>query len=183
MMQNTKNRVWNFAKRRGPPLALSMVAMALLSLGLPLCLNAGTSIVTMDVGADNPSTAQLTITPSTIHFPNANPNVVPMIPAQESSVSVTANAQIDALSTATLTVLALGDLISGSDTIPITKVSWTSTGDGFTAGTLNKDAPVSAGSWQGPGEHTGAFSFFMANSWTYATGTYSQTVTYTLTAP
>jgi hypothetical protein len=156
----------------------------LLCAGMPVFAHAGDTIVTLDADAETPpSTAQLTISPSTINFPNANPGTVPVIASIPSSISVTANAQIDALSWATLTVRAGGDLASGSNTIPISNVTWTATGDGFIAGTMSKDDPVSAGSWQGPGEHSGTFSFHLANSWSYATGNYSQTVTYTLTAP
>jgi hypothetical protein len=184
MRDNSKNRVLlNIADIRALRLSLS-IAIALLTLGLPVFLNAGAGIVTLDVSADTPSTAQLTITPSSVNFPNANPSTVPSIPATENPVSVSANAQIGSQSTATLTVVVGGDLISGSgDAIPIQNVSWTATGDGFVAGTLNRNNSVSAGSWAGPGQHSGTFSYFLVNSWSYATGIYSQTITYTLTAP
>ncbi len=185
MPKNMKEKVERgILKRRTLRPALFMFAMAFMSLVLPLPLYAGSSIVTMDVEADSSSTAQLTINATSINFPSANPGVVPLVPATQNPVTVTANAQIDAQSTATLTVIAAGDLVSGtSDIIPINKVSWTATGDGFIAGTMNKNTSESAGSWQGPGDRSGTFSFFLANSWSYATGTYSQTVTYTLTAP
>lgn len=173
----------NTSRHRYSQKALAIAAMALISFGFPLFLYAGASIVTLDVEAESESTAQLTITPAAIHFPNANPNTVPAVPALENPVSVTANAQVDVAATATLTVIALGDLISGSDTISSDKISWTASGDGFIAGTMSKDAPVTAGSWVGPGDHSGTFSYFLANSWSYATGNYTQTVTYTLIAP
>jgi len=163
-------------------LVMSMIATVAIALGLSPSLNAGSGIVAMDVGADGSSTAQLTIDQSSINFASANPRAVSLIASTPASVNVTANAQIDSQSTATLTVVADGDLVSGSDVIPIGKVSWTATGDGFAPGTMDK-SPVSAGSWLGPGEHTGTFSFFLTNSWSYAVGNYSQTVHYTLTAP
>jgi hypothetical protein len=43
--------------------------------------------------------------------------------------------------------------------------------------------PQSAGSWTGSGQQNGTFSYFLANSWNYAAGNYTQTVVYTLTAP
>lgn len=164
-------------------LTLNIVAIVFMFSGMPPPLRADDSIVTIDVNADNSSTAQLTISATTISFPSANPGLMPIIQATQNPVPVTANAQIDDQSTATLNVQAGGDLISGNDTIPIGKVSWTAAGEGFTAGTLDKSNPVTAGIWQGPGQHSGTFSFFLANSWSYATGNYSQTVTYTLTAP
>ncbi len=163
------------------PLVFAVITLTISALSLPV--NGGSGTVTTNADADIPSSAQLTISPSSINFRNANPGAVLTIPANENPVSVTANAQIGEQSLATLTVLAIGDLISGSDGIPIENVTWTATGSGFVPGTMNKNSPVSAGSWQGPGEHIGTFSFFMGNSWSYSTGNYSQTVTYTLTAP
>ncbi len=190
MPGNTEKRVLlNIPKRKALRAALFVVAMALISLSLPLSLNAGTSIVITDVNASSTCSATLTINTASISFPNADPGVVPNIPANENPVSVTANVQIDDGSTATLTALAGGDLVSGSDKIAINNVSWTVTGSagntgGLVAGTLSKDNPVLAGSWTQSGTYTtGSFLFFLANSWSYATGTYSQTVTYTITAP
>ncbi len=184
MPGNTKKRVlFDISKRKALRAALFMVAIALKSLSLPLSLNADTSIVITDVDASSNSSATLTINMTSITFPNANPGAVPMVPANENPVAVTANVQIEEGSTATLTVLAGGDLISGNDKIAINTVSWTATGGGLLPGIMNKVTPVLAGSWTSPGEYTGAFSFFMANSWSYATGNYSQTVTYTVTAP
>jgi hypothetical protein len=118
-----------------------------------------------------------------INFANADPDAMPSIPATENPVTVTVKAKTGSLSSVTLTVLAAGDLISGSDTIPIGNVTWTASGSGFAGGTMNKTTPQSAGSWTGPGARTGSFSYALVNSWSYATGTYSAAVTYTLTAP
>ena len=105
------------------------------------------------------------------------------IPATENPVNVTAKVKTGSASTATLTVLAAGDLTSGGDTIAITNVSWTATGTGFIAGTMSKTTAQSAGSWTGSGNRSGTFSYVLANSWSYATGTYTANATYTLTAP
>ena len=184
MPGNANKRVpFDIPKRKALRSVLFMVAIALPSLCLPLSLNAGTSIVIADVNANSTCSAQLTINMTSINFPNANPGAVSMVPANENPVAVTASVQIDDASTATLTALAGGDLISGSDTIAINTVSWTATGGGLLPGIMNKVTPVLAGSWTSSGTYTGAFSFFMANSWSYATGNYSQTVTYTVTAP
>jgi len=189
MPGNVKQRVlFDIPERKALRAALLMVAMALISLSLPPCLSAGGSFVITDVNANSTCSAQITINTTSITFPNKNPSVVPSISAIENPVTVTANMQIDDQSTATLTALAGGDLVSGGDTIAINTVSWTATGSpgnngGLIAATMNKVNPVLAGSWTQSGTYTGAFSFFMANSWSYATGTYSQTVTYTVTAP
>jgi hypothetical protein len=175
-----KKFISHIAEKRRFCSSLCIVAVVLIYAGAPAPLNAGGSVFTLRVVTENPPTAQLTITPASVNFRNS---VAPLIPAQENPVSVTANAQIDDQSTAVLSVFAGDDLVSGADKISIDKVSWTATGDGFVAGTMKKNVSVTAGSWQGPGEHVGTFSFFLANSWSYATGNYSQTVIYTLTAP
>jgi hypothetical protein len=114
---------------------------------------------------------------------------VPNISAKENPVTVTASIQIDDGKPATLKALAGGDLMSGSDKIPIGNVTWTATGSPgingglVPAGTMNKDIAQDVGSWTVSNTYTGAFFFYMANSWSYATGTYSQTVTYTISAP
>ncbi len=127
--------------------------------------------------------ASLVFGTTTIGFPDADPGTVSSIPATQNAVSVTASVRSGSSSVSTLQVQAAGDLTSGSDTIPISNVTWTATGAGFVPGTMNKATAQTAGSWTGPGQRSGSFSYFMANSWNYATGNYSVTVTYTLSAP
>ncbi|MHB8069564.1 MAG: hypothetical protein ACYDIC_16855 [Desulfobaccales bacterium] len=138
---------------------------------------------TVDVAAAIDSAAQLTITPSAINFRDADPDVTRSIPANENPVSVTAYAQTTGNKTVTLSVIAAGDLVSGNDRILINNLTWTATGSGFSGGTMSKTSPQTAGSWRRSGTRIGTFSFFLGNSWSYATGNYSQTVTYTLTSP
>lgn len=94
---------------------------------------------------------------------------------------------------ATLTVTAPAFLVNaGGDTIPISQISWTSSGNGD--GTATQ--PVPSGSFQaGGGSQTLANNFYRntwresclsfryANSQLVAGGTYTARVTYTLTAP
>jgi hypothetical protein len=82
-----------------------------------------------------------------------------------------------------LTCLASGDLISGINTIAISNITWTATGAGYVAGTMNRTTAQTAGSWTGSGQRTGTFSYFLVNSWSYAIGNYSTSINYTLTAP
>lgn len=138
---------------------------------------------TVDVAAAIGSAAQLTITPSAINFRDADPDAMPSIPANENPVTVVAYAQTTGNKTVTITVIAAGDLVSGNDRILIDNVTWTATGSGFSGGTMSKTTPQTAGSWRRSGTRMGTFSFFLKNSWSYATGNYSQTVTYTLTSP
>jgi hypothetical protein len=127
--------------------------------------------------------ASLVLGSANVSFPSADPSLVPVIPAAENPVPVTARVRTGSGSAATLQVLAGGDLTSGGDTIAVGNVSWSATGGGFSPGAMSKTAAQGAGSWTGPGERSGSFSYFLANSWAYPAGAYSTTVTYTLTAP
>jgi hypothetical protein len=162
-------------------LSVPLITLVFWGLAAPAAgFNTNTEI---NIGAPLAATASLSITPSSLTFPNADPDTVPSIPAIGNPVTVTANAQTTGNNTVTLSVLAKGDLISGSSTIPIGNVTWTATGNGFLAGTMSKTTAQTAGSWTRSGNRTGTFSYFLKNSWSYATGNYAQTVTYTLTSP
>jgi len=143
---------------------------------------AATDQQNLTINATVSAKAKLTVGVAAINFADADPDSVPSIAATENPVSVTVKAQTGGGSSITLTVQANGDLDSGTDTIDISNVTWTATGAGFVAGTMDTTAQA-AGSWTGPGRHDGTFSYQLANSWDYAAGSYSQTVVYTLTAP
>ncbi|MFI5330762.1 MAG: hypothetical protein ACHQ2F_06975 [Desulfobaccales bacterium] len=158
--------------------------MALLLTALPgPSWGALTANTMVTVAAPMASSAQLTLSPLTINFPDADPGTVPSIPATGNPVSVTVNATTGYLQTVTLTALAQGDLVSGGSTIPISNVTWTASGSGFSGGTMSKSVAQQVGRWTGSGTRTGTLSFFLSNSWSYATGNYTQKVTFTLTAP
>ena len=159
-----------------------------LAIGLGLVLMAGGAFAASDtkpltVNATVSARGALTMGASSINFLDADPDLTPSISASENPVSVTAKVRTGSASTATLTHLAAGDLMSGTDAILIGNVTWTASGTGFQLGTMNKATPQTAGSWTGSGNRSGTFSYFLANSWLYATGTYAASSTYTLTAP
>jgi hypothetical protein len=166
--------------------------MKKVSLVLAICLGlvlmaegafAVTATQNLTVNATVSARATLSIGQSSIHFPDADPDATPSIAATENAVSVTAKVRTGSSSTATLTHLAAGDLVSGSDNIAISNVTWTASGAGYVAGTMNKTTAQTAASWTGSGNRGGSFSYFLTNSWSYATGSYSASSTYTLTAP
>lgn len=161
-------------------LIFAVAVAALVCAGHPAW--AATDQETLTINASVSAKAKLTLGVAAINFGDADPDVVPSIAAGENPVSVTVKAQTAAASAVTLTVQANGDLDSGTDTIGITNVTWTATGAGFVGGTMDTVAQ-SAGSWTGPGRRDGTFSYWLANSWDYPPGSYSQTVVYTLTAP
>lgn len=137
----------------------------------------------LTINATVSSTAKLAINPVAINFPNADPDSG-AIPA-DNPVTVTAKVKTGSSSKPTLTLLAGGpSLVSGGDNIPISNITWTAASP-FTGGTMNNSLaqPVD-NTWTGSGVRgPGNLTFSLANSWNYATGTYSQTSTFTLTAP
>ena len=166
--------------------------MKLLVLGVVICavvaaqplLAAGaTDTKSLAVSATVSATAKLTVSATTLTFPNSDPDTVPSIAATEGVVNITAKSKTSAAGGVTLTILAGADLTSGTDTIAISNITWTVSGAGFAAGTMNKTTAQSVASWTGSGNRTGTQTYALANSWSYATGAYAATATYTLTAP
>jgi hypothetical protein len=140
----------------------------------------------LTINATVAASASLKLTPSVITFPNSDPDTVLSIPSSPVSIDVETRVKTGSSGTVNLTVLANGDLSSTvptNETIAISNVTWTATGTGFIAGTMNKTTAQSAGTWTGSGRRDGTFSYFLANSWSHPVGTYSATATYTLTAP
>lgn len=127
--------------------------------------------------------AKLTLSSTTLVFPDADPDTVPSIPANGAGITITAKARTTIGSTVLLQVVATDDLRSGLDVIPASQLRWTSSGAGFVAGTISRSAAQTVGSWVSSGMWTGTQNYTMVNAWTYATGTYTTTLTYTLTAP
>ena len=126
-------------------------------------------------------TATLTLDVVTLSFPSSDPDAVPQISAIENPVSVSVTVRASNPAIVDLTVISAGDLMSGSDSIAIDRVSWTASGDGFVPGALSKTDPQPVGQWfDRRVDANGTLWFQLENSWDYATGTYSQTAIYTL---
>jgi hypothetical protein len=169
-----------------------VILILVIGLGLALILMAGgafaadtTDSKNLTINATVSATAKLILSPLTIAFPNADPDDMPTITSPD-VVTVTAKAKTSKGSTVTLQVLANGDLTESghSATIPISNVKWeATTGAGFVSGTMNKTAAQTAGSWSDSGDRPGTFTYKLTNSWSYSTGNYTQTATYTLSAP
>lgn len=128
------------------------------------------------------SQARLSLSTLSISFPDADPDTVPSIQASQGAVTITAKARTSVNGSVTLTVHATDHLRSGLDTIPASHITWTASGSGFSGGTLSAATAQTVASWTGSGVHTGTQTFFFRNLWTYATGTYTVTMTFTLTA-
>jgi hypothetical protein len=150
---------------------------------LPALASGATDNETLTINATVGDRAKLVLAPTTINFPDEDPDLVDPIPADENAVSVLCNVRTTGAGVSTLTCLADGDLTGGGTDIPIANVTWTATGGGYQPGTMSTAVAQTVGSFTGSGANTGTLSYFLANSWSYEMGSYSQTVQYTLTTP
>jgi hypothetical protein len=125
--------------------------------------------------------AKLSLGTGSVAFADADPDTTPTLTS--SAVSVDVKARTSGSANVTLTVLASGDLTGTGGAIPISNLSWSATGAGFAAGTANSATAQSVGTWTGSGNRTGSQTFSLVNSWAYNTGSYSGSLSYTLTVP
>jgi hypothetical protein len=125
----------------------------------------------------------LTLNRTAVNFPDSDPDTVTSVPASENPLTIGVKVTGNPGGTWKLEVLASGDLVSGSYTIPIQNVSWTAQPSPFIGGTLSRTTPKVVASGSGNINLSGSIRFFFKNSWNYNTGNYSQVIIYTLTAP
>jgi hypothetical protein len=126
---------------------------------------------------------ELSLSPTVISFPPSDPDTFPVVTA----APVTVTYRVRQLNAPwQITVLASGDLNAGGPTVDISNVSWVATpAPPFRSGTLSKTVPqvVASGAGNVNPARSGSFTFRLANSWTYSTGTYTQTLVFTLSTP
>ncbi len=129
--------------------------------------------------------ARLSLSTNSISFPDADPDIFPILTASPASVLVSARARAAHGSTITLTIQAGDDLRSGVLTIPADTITWTASGLGFVGDTvgLSRTSAQTVASWNASGVYNGTQSFAFRNLWTHPTGTYTLTMLYTLSAP
>ena len=174
-----RRRTARHSRRRSFPWLVVVLLCGPLTTHMPAASLTRTATATVTVNAF----AKLTLSASTLVFPDSDPDTIPEVRAAGGPVTITAKATTTIGSTVTLVVQAAGDLRSGLDAIPVTQLRWTATGAGFVPGTMSQTAAQRVASWVSSGSWTGTQTYGLLNSWTYATGTYSTTLTYTLTAP
>jgi hypothetical protein len=161
------------------PLQLGSLLLVLLATGaVPVAAQTDTATLNASING----LARLSLSTLTISFPDADPDTVPSIPASQGPLTITAKARTSANGAVTLTVMATDQLRSGLNTIPTSNITWTASGSGFSGGTLSAASAQTVAGWTGSGVRTGTQSFFFRNLWSYATGTYSLTMTFTLSA-
>ena len=153
--------------------------VAALAIAVPAAAQTATSTFSANLGG----IAKLSLSSSTLSFPDADPDTVPLVPAAGGAITITAKARASLAATVTLTVLANDDLRSGVDTIPASALTWMASGAGFVNGTVSRATPQVVASWTGSGIRTGTQTYRFQNSWSYRTGTYSVSLLYTLVSP
>jgi hypothetical protein len=163
-----------------------ITAVGMLVMSTSVYAQAQTASGTVNVNANVNAKAKLTINggaAASISFADADPDVLATLPAAPLTIAV--KARTSGTGAVTLTVRASQDLTSAtSDTIAISALKWTSTGTNFALnGTSSSGGEVNVMSATGSGNHTGIQTYTLDNSWAYATGVYTTTLTYTLTAP
>ena len=126
---------------------------------------------------------ELSVSPGVISFAPVDPDSAPVL----LSAPITLTYRIRQLNGPwQLTVLASGDLMSGGSSVDISNVSWVATpAPPFQNGTLNQTVAqvLATGVGNVNPARTGSLTFRLKNSWTYDTGTYTQTVVFTLSTP
>jgi hypothetical protein len=150
----------------------------------PVLALAAAAFVLFPTPAAHAQTLTLTISPPTITFANADPDTTPSIPAP--AITVNYRVRNNASGSWRVTLLSGSDLTAGSAVIPISNVTWTATpAPPFQNGTLSQTLAqtLASGSGNVQNPSSGTVVFRLANSWTYNAGTYTATVTFTLTAP
>jgi len=143
--------------------------------------HAATATPTQTVTANINSAASLTLGSTTVTF--TSNTGAGAIAQTEAAITVAANVRTTAAGVPTLTMSASGPLSDGSDTIALSNLTWVGTTDLTASGTTNTNEQTVATFAAGCGTYTGNMTFSLANSWTYPTGIYTTTLTYTLTAP
>ena len=161
---------------------LRLLALALLAAAAG-ATHLAAQTVTATFNASLGGVAKLSLSSTSLSFPDANPDLFPQVQPSTGAITVIAKARAAAGATVTLTVQAADDLRSGVDTIPAAALTWTASGPGFVAGTVSRAAPQLVGSWSGSGVRTGTQMYQFQNSWNHASGTYTVALLYTLATP
>lgn len=160
-------------------LQLAFTVWALCALAAP----AGAQTSTATLSADIRTLAKLTLSTNSVTFPDADPDVIAQVSSLGGPIAITAKSRATAGAQVILTVVAGDDLRSGIQVIGAAAITWTTTGAGFQPGTLSKTTPVTVAQWTGSGIRSGTQQLMFQNLWSYATGTYTLSLTYTLTSP
>jgi hypothetical protein len=134
-------------------------------------------------GPPQPQRLDLALTSTVVTFPPSDPDMAPVVDSPPITITYRVRGYDGPWQ---ITVLASGDLNAGSATVDISNVSWVATpAPPFRNGTLSKTVAqvVASGNGTVNPAASGSLTFQLKNSWAYSTGTYTQTLAFTLTTP
>lgn len=143
--------------------------------------SAQTTIATQPIDAivNVGNQARLIVT-GPVTFADQDPDLVATLVA--APISVTARARVQPTDDLTVTVVAEDAHFDPTTlTIPVGGMTWTATGTGFVGGTMSAATPQTVGAFVGPSNNSGTQTFSLPNLWSYAPGTHTVVLTYTLT--
>jgi len=150
---------------------MKRVAVAIAASALVLGTSRGTAAPTVT----------LSVTPVSFSFPSGSPDTLPVSTGPTLTVrySMSGGYFWDVW---VLSVRAGGDLQSASGSIPVGNITWTAPYPlvGGTLSTTNQTLATGQGNFL---QRTGYVTFKLQNLWTYKTGSYSNTIIFTMAAP
>ena len=125
----------------------------------------------------------ISVAPTSFSYPSGDPDTMPNATAPQITISYKVTG-----GPIGWTILVQGtDLTSGPDTIPVSNVTWTATPQPYFAatGTLSTTDQRLGGeiNHHAAGTQYGYVTFSLKNLWTYKAGTYTHTITFTVTVP
>jgi hypothetical protein len=130
------------------------------------------------------SRLKLTFDRTSVVFDTEAYDINTVVPVDATPLIVSAKARVAPNTRIVMTVKADGPFTSGAATIPVNKLTWTTSGPGFqSGGTANDNAAKMMGSWRGSGSWTGTQVYQFLDSWDYTVGVYTVTMLYTISAP
>jgi hypothetical protein len=126
----------------------------------------------------------LTVSPASFTFPSNDPDLVPIIAADQPVDIGYKAAGMGKNGAWHLSIRANTDLVSGGDSISVTNISWTA-GAPLASGTAltTSDQTLYSSIGNMTAIQHSLLTFSLANSWTYKVGNYSTTIVFTLSAP
>lgn len=121
-----------------------------------------------------------------VNFLDADPDLVPALTSN--TITVGARARVAPTQNLRVTVVAASAFFDADSTIPVGTMQWTATGSAFvlysgSSMTSAPASPVTVAGWTGPANQSGTQTFTLPNSWSYAPGTHTVVLTYTLATP
>ncbi len=161
---------------------ISLLILIFALFTIPFYLNSD-EIQELTINATVESRCKIEVSTHLITFTRVNPDVERLIPQNEEPIEITVKVITRPHEKIYLRVQATEDLIDPKtgQKIDISNIKWKAKGKGFKRnGHLTKLMPIVIGSWNKSGIWNGTLIFYLENKLTYAPGTYSTVVTFTV---